>query len=205
MPNMENHHSAIFLFFLGNTDTAKNAQQAWQLLQQAQLDYQTTHFKQSNETETWQTWAIDFVSFCQDHAYVDLSSALNHLTLLFNKKILKPPSRIFLIGFNEINPQYKKLLSVLEEQHCQLYYFAPVHLQTKQQRLCLTDKETESQHMALWAYQSWQLGAKNIACVIPNLVEQRAQLLNTFTDIFSELAPNNVNPPLLTSLQVMAC
>ena len=42
------------------------------LLQQAQLDYQTTHFKQSNETETWQTWATDFVSFCQDHAYVDL-------------------------------------------------------------------------------------------------------------------------------------
>src|ERR1043165_7995202 len=184
-----------FYSFLGNADTAKNAQQAWQLLQQAQLDYQTTHFKQSNETETWQAWATDFVSFCQDHAYIDLSSALNHLTLLFNKRILKPPSRIFLIGFNEINPQYKKLLNILQEQHCQLYYFAPMHLQTKQQRLCLTDKETESQHMALWAYQSWQLGAKNIACVIPNLVEQRAQLLNTFTDIFSELAPNNVNPP----------
>lgn len=184
-----------FYSFLGNADTAKNAQQAWRLLQQAQLDYQTTHFKQSNETETWQTWASDFVSFCQSYAYVDLSSALNHLILLFNKKILKPPSRIFLIGFNEINPQYKKLLSVLEEHHCQLCYFAPVHLQTKQQRLCLTDKETESQQMALWAYQSWQLGAKNIACVIPNLVEQRTQLLNTFTDIFSELAPNNVNPP----------
>ncbi len=42
--------------------------------------------------------------------YVDLSSALNHFILLFRKKILKPPPRIFLIGFNEINPQYKKLL-----------------------------------------------------------------------------------------------
>lgn len=184
-----------FYSFLGNADTAKNAQQAWQLLQQAQLNYQTTHFKQSNETETWQTWATDFVSFCESYAYVDLSSALNHLIFLFNKKILKPPSRIFLIGFNEINPQYKKLLSVLEELHCQICYFAPVHLQTKQQRLCLTDKETESQQMALWAYQSWQLGAKNIACVIPNLVEQRTQLLNTFTDVFSELAPGSMNPP----------
>lgn len=182
--------------FLDTTPTAKNAQQAWQLLQQAQLDYQTTHFKQSNETETWQKWANHFVSFCQDHAYVDLSSVINHLILLFRKKILKPPPRIFLLGFNEINPQYKKLLNLLEEQHCQLYYYAPVRTATKQQRLCLLDKETEHHNMALWAYQSWQLGKKNIACVIPNLVAQRTLLLNTFTDVFSELSTTAINPPL---------
>jgi ATP-dependent helicase/nuclease subunit B len=180
--------------FLDSAQTAKNAQQAWQLLQQALLNYRTTHFKQSNETETWQTWAMHFDNFCQDQAYIDLSSAINHLILLFSKKILNPPPRIFLIGFNEINPQYKKLLSVLEELHCQICYYAPVYPQTKRQRLCLTDKETECHAMALWAYQSWQHGKKNIACVIPNLIEQRTHLFNTFTEIFTELAPSDIHP-----------
>ncbi|MFZ0219274.1 MAG: PD-(D/E)XK nuclease family protein [Candidatus Aquirickettsiella sp.] len=181
--------------FLDTPHTAKNAQQAWQLLQQALLDYRSPHFKQSNETETWQIWATHFVSLCQSHAYIDLSSALNHLILLFNKKILKPPQRIFLIGFNEINPQYKKLLCVLEAQHCHISHYAPLHAPAKQQRLCLTDKETECHNMALWTYQSWQLGKKNIGCVIPNLVKHREYLLNTFNDVFSELAPRDGSPP----------
>jgi ATP-dependent helicase/nuclease subunit B len=176
--------------FLDTEHTAKNAQQAWQLLQQAQLDYRTTHFKQSHETETWQIWATHFVSFCQAHAYIDLSSTLNHLILLFSKKILKPPPRIFLIGFNEINPQYKKLLKVLKEQHCEIHHYAPIHRSTKLQRLCLVDKEVECQTMAVWAYQNWQLHKKNIACIIPNLIDQRAHLLNTFTEVFSELSPS---------------
>lgn len=180
--------------FLDSAHTAKNAQQAWQLLQQAQLDYRSTHFKQSNETETWQTWAIDFLNFCHDEAYIDLSSALNHLILLFSKKILKPPPRIFLIGFNEINPQYKKLLKILEEQHCKICHYAVDYHPIKLQRLGLADKETECHTMAVWAYQSWQQGKKNIACIVPNLVEQRTHLLNTFTEVFSELAHRDRHP-----------
>lgn len=181
--------------FLNTAHTAQNAQQAWQLLQQAQLDYQSSHFKQSNETETWQAWAKHFVSFCQSHRTVDLSTALNHLILLFSKKILKPPPRIFLLGFNEINPQYKKLLKILEEQHCEICHYAPLHAETKRQRLPLSDKETEYHTMALWAYQSWQQGKKNIACIIPNLVEQRSHLFNIFSEVFTELAPNDIQPP----------
>lgn len=180
--------------FIDSTTTAKNAQQAWQLLLQAQLDYQTSHFKQNTETETWQHWAERFVNLCQDRAYVDLSSAVNHLIVLFCKKILKPPQRIFLLGFNEINPQYKKLLSVLEEQHCQLHYYSPVHTATQQRRLCLTDNQTEQHHMARWAYQSWQSGRKHIACVVPNLIGQRTLLLNTFTEVFSELSAHPLKP-----------
>lgn len=48
--------------------------------------------------------------------------------------------------------------------------------------------------MARWAYQSWQSGSKHIACVVPNLIGQRAQLLNIFTEVFSELAAHPLNP-----------
>lgn len=180
-------------FFLETAHTAKNAQQAWQLLQQAQINYLSPDFKQNNETKTWQTWASEFVNFCQNHALVDLSNAVNYLILLFSKQILHPPRRIFLIGFNEINPQYKKLFKVLEEQHCDIFHYAPVYHSTKRERLSLVDKETECQTMALWAYQALQQ-KKNIACIIPNLIEQRSYLLNTFSDVFNALAPNDKYP-----------
>lgn len=182
-------------FFLDTAHTAKKAQQAWQLLQQAQIDYLSPHFKQRNETETWQTWAIEFVNFCQHRAFVDLSHAVNNLIHLFSQRILHPPRRLFLIGFNEINPQYKKLLKVLEEQHCDICYYAPVYRAPQLQRLSLADKETEYQTMALWAYQAWQQGKKNIACIVPHLVEQRNHLLNTFNEVFGELAPNKKQIP----------
>ncbi|OIZ95074.1 hypothetical protein A1D18_02970 [Candidatus Rickettsiella isopodorum] len=182
-------------FFLDTAHTAKKAQEAWQLVQQTQLDYRSPLFKQCNETETWQTWANHFVNLCQSQAYIDLSSVINHLILLFNKKILNPPQRIFLIGFNEINPQYQKLLGVLQELHCHIDHYAPIYPSAKPQRLRLSDKETECHNMALWTYQSWRQGKKNIGCVIPNLVEQRTHLLNTFTDLFTELAPQSINPP----------
>lgn len=181
-------------FFLDTTHTTNYAQQAWQLLKQAQIDYLSPYFKQSNETETWQTWAIEFVNQCQNHAFVDRSNTVNYLIHLFNKQILHAPSRIFLIGFNEINPQYKKLLNVLEERHCLICHYAPVYPKVKPQRLSVVNKDSEYQTMALWAYQNWQQ-QQNIACIIPNLIEQRGQLLSIFNEVFSELAPNNKQPP----------
>ncbi|OJA00099.1 hypothetical protein BEV13_04470 [Rickettsiella grylli] len=182
-------------FFLDIANTAQNAQKAWHLIQQTQLDYLSPFFKQCNETEAWQTWAKQFVNYCESHAYIDLSSALNHLMCLFHKKILKPPQRIFLIGFNEINPQYKNLLRVLNDQGCSIHHYAPTYPKTKQYRISLPDKETEYQTMALWAYQSFQQSKKNIGCLIPHLVERRTHLLTIFTDIFTECAPHSIDPP----------
>jgi len=182
-------------FFLDTAHTAKNAQQAWQLVQQAQINYLSCHFKQTNETETWQTWAIEYVDFCQNHALVDLSSTINYLIYLFNQQILHPPRRLFLTGFNEINPQYKKLLKVLEEQHCDIVYYAPTYPASRQQRLCLVNKDAEYQTMAIWAYQNWQQQKKHIACIVPNLLEQRNHLLTTFNEVFNEFAPNEKCTP----------
>lgn len=182
--------------FLDTRHTAKNAQQAWQLVQQAQIDYLSFHFKQTNETETWQAWAIEYVQFCQNYAFVDSSSVVNYLIHLFNKQTLHPPRRLFLIGFNEINPQYKKLLKVLKEQHCNIIYYAPTYPASKQQRLCLVDKDTECRTMAIWAHQNWQRQKKHIACIVPNLLEQRSHLLTCFNEVFSEFSPNEKhNPP----------
>lgn len=180
---------------LDTKDTAKRAQQAWKLLHQAQLNYQSSHFKQNKETASWQTWASTFAELSNSSHYIDACSATNLLIELFQRKILTPPKRIFLLGFTELNRQYKKLLDCLTEQHCIVSHYTPAHSQPKLRRLSLADKETEFRSMALWAYQCEQAGKKNIACVVPNLIEQRSQLLTQFSEVFTALTPQTQHLP----------
>lgn len=175
--------------------TAKTAQQAWQLLQQAKLDYNSPLFKQNSETETWQNWANTFVDHCKTIRYCDLDSATYVLTELFQKKKLNPPKRLFLFGFTELNPQTKQLLHCLEQRHCKVIHYQANYNNTQCQRLALMDKQTEYTTMARWAYQCWQDGKQSIACIVPNLIQQRSQLLDNFTEVFQQLAGKTLNPP----------
>ncbi|RDH40752.1 MAG: hypothetical protein CFE62_002160 [Candidatus Aquirickettsiella gammari] len=180
---------------LDTQDTAKRAQQAWQLLHLAQLNYRSSHFKQNKETANWQTWASTFAELSNTYHYIDACSATNLLIELLQKKILTPPKRIFLLGFTELNQQYKKLLDCLAEQHCIISHYTPAYSKPKLQRLSLVDKETEFRSMALWAHQCEQAGKRNIACVVPNLIEQRPQLLRQFSEVFTELTPTSLHRP----------
>jgi probable DNA repair protein len=180
---------------LDTQDTAQSAQQAWQLLHQAQLNYKSSHFKHNKETASWQSWASTFAEFSNAHHYIDPSSATNLLTELLQKKILTPPKRIFMLGFTELNRQTRKLLDCLAEQGCIISHYAPAYSKPKLQRLSLIDKETEFRSMALWAYQCEQAGQKNIACIVPNLIQQRSQLLNQFNEVFTALTQTGLHPP----------
>ena len=174
---------------------AKTAQQAWHLNHGYQLDYTSSVFEQTNESRTWKKWALSFAAFCQAQTFIDIAYATTLLIDLYRKKSLTPPQRIFLIGFEEINPQSKKLFQVLEEAGCviiEFSYSAPKPLLC---RLALQDTENELQTMARWAYQHWRCNKKNIVCAIPNLMDIRSQVINTFTEIFTHLNPTSDPQP----------
>ncbi len=174
---------------------AKTAQQAWHLSHIYQLDYTSTLFEQTSESRTWKKWALDFAVFCQTHACIDIPYATVLLMDLYKKKSLKPPRRLFLIGFEEINPQSKKLFQILEEAGCEIIEFTYSAPKACLHRLALQDTESELQTMARWAYQHWRCGKKNIVCAIPNLMDIRSQVINTFTEIFTHLNPTNDPQP----------
>lgn len=180
--------------FLMPDQVAKMAQQAWQLNHLWQLDYTASQFAQTSETRTWQKWAISFVEFCQKHTCIDLPRAMTLLIDLFRKKSLTSPQRLFLIGFDEINPQTKKLLQTLEQTDCEIVEFSPSKPKPCIQRLGLQTIEIELETMARWAYQHWQAGKKNIVCAIPNLIAIRSQVIDTFTGVFTHLNQTIINP-----------
>ncbi|MDQ8039775.1 MAG: PD-(D/E)XK nuclease family protein [Rickettsiella sp.] len=175
--------------FLMPDQIAKTAQQTWQLCNLWQLDYSFAQFEQTSEAQCWKAWANYFISFCQEHACIDMTRATSFLIDLFRKKNLKPPSRLFLVGFDEISPQIKKLLQTLEQVGCEISQFSISEPKPCVRRLVLQNTEIELQTMARWAYQLWQAGKKNIICAIPNLLTIRSQVIATFTEVFTSLNP----------------
>lgn len=167
---------------------AQTAQQAWQLHHQWQLDDQSAQLMQNHESCTWKRWAKQFIDFSQDHACIDFTTAVTRLTDLFRKKKLIAPQRIFLLGFDEINPQYKKLFQALEHTGCQITTFTARSPKPTVRRLMLDTTDIELQTMARWAYHAWQAGTKNIICAIPRLMEIRTSLVNSFTEVFTGLS-----------------
>ena len=176
--------------FLIPVHIAKTAQQAWQINTLWQLDHNRTRLQPSHETAAFKTWAEGFVALSKEHACIDLARATLLLMDCFKNKNLTPPSRIFLIGFDELNPQTKKLLQLLEQLGSQVSYFVAASSKTCVRRLAVQNIETELQTMARWAYQQWQAGKQTIICAVPQLLAIRTQVLETFTEIFTQSKPS---------------
>jgi len=189
--------------FLTAESLATTAQQAWQLCHQWQLDYLTSHFEGSNEFYAWKTWAANLMSFFKEHACIDFSSATTQLIDHFKKRFLIPPRRIFLIGFDDINPQIKKLLQVLEQSGCQITIFTTsCTKKSSARRFVAENTDAELQTMARWAHQRWQAGENSIACVVPSLLEVRQPVINSFTEVFTSLQEQDT--PITLPIDVAA-
>ncbi|MES2998907.1 MAG: PD-(D/E)XK nuclease family protein [Pseudomonadota bacterium] len=181
--------------FLMSDTIANSAQQAWQLYHHWQLDYASSRLDQSHETRTWKTWAENFIAFSQAHACIDFARATTQLIDLFRKKILTPPQRIFLMGFDEINPQTKILFHVLEQSGCQITTFTPRYPKKPiVRRIRLENTEIELETMARWAYQRCQAGHQSIVCAVPQLLEIRSQVIDSFTEVLMSLQQNTQGP-----------
>jgi len=181
--------------FLMSHSIAHTAQHAWQLYHHWQLDYQADHGDHNHESLTWKMWADNVVAFSQAQACIDLAAATERLIDHFRKKILTPPKRMFLIGFDKINPQTKKLLATLEQANCQIQTFTARYPQKPiARRIAFENRDVELQAMARWAYQRWQAGNNPIVCAIPQLLDIRSQVITHFEEVFTCLQQDTHDP-----------
>lgn len=177
--------------------TASMAIQAWQLCLQWQIQLKSSLFTLSEETRAWQAWALEFQTLCQQKGWIDAASLPREITRLLDSGSLPPPARLFLVGFDEINPQLQTMLDTIVAKNGVYQLINPQLPVTDAVRIGLIDTDTEIQVMARWAQQIITRDSNaQIACVIPNLAEIRTQVLNEFTDIFIPEAklPGNETP-----------
>ncbi len=180
--------------------TAKMAQQAWQLSKQWQIDPASpTSFDHTEDTRVWQTWAKHFQDYCRANHRLDATSLPDWLAQQITKnKGSQRSKRLFLVGFDELSPQYQNLFNALSAQGVKLQNVNCLYPAPKIHRLGLSDTSAEINAMARWARQQWQLGAESVACVVPNLTELRSEVIATFTEVFAPEAilPNYDQSPL---------
>lgn len=184
-------HSEPGSHLLRPVATAKIALQAWQLSRQWELNPTMPIFQQNENTQAWQQWAQEFKQQCQNNNWLDTQSLPAWLTQKFYQNDLPAPKRLITVGFDELNPQYQRLVATLREKGTLIEEFNYRFASPNIKRLKLADGEKELRTMAHWAHQQTLHGQGDIGCVIPNLSDIRANVFATFSDICS---PQSILP-----------
>lgn len=178
--------------------TTELAKQAWQLAKQWQLDLDSPVFNQTEDTAAWQAWAEIFNDHSEQNNWLDTNSLPEKIIELLRRQKFNYQQKVILVGFDELNPQYQLLFKQLAAHGCVVTSFTPAAIKAQIKGIKLNDTNAEIESMARWAKQiTQQHPTKLIGCIIPNLNEIRADVINIFTEV---LAPAANLPGHSTSL-----
>ncbi len=164
--------------------TALQAQQAWQTLLSWQLSTNDIESYANHEVATFIQWSKQCDQICQQQGWIRTPEVIPELTALIENRNLQLPQRILMVGFDDLSPAIKTLITTIAQQT----FIEQVT--TRQQcrslsRLQLPDRRSEITTMARWAKYLWQQDStQRIACVIPNLTELRDNIEQIFIDTF---------------------
>jgi probable DNA repair protein len=175
------------------TDTAKLAKSAWETLKRWRIKLNDPALKTTEDSRAFLNWAEQFRKLTHKKNWIDQNSLADFIEHQIQSHSTLIPQQLILIGFTEIPPQHKHLLSVYEQMGCSInYYSMPLRNKTVN-TIALTDNETEIRTMALWAKSLLDKAQQNdiaeptsIACIVPSLETVREQVIRTFSTIFNK-------------------
>ena len=167
--------------------TAELAKAAWGILKQWQVDIDNSAFTHTQDHAAFQNWAQQFRQLCNQQNWLDQHSLTDKIISKISAGTIVPPSKIILMGFTEISPQHQHLLSVCKEHGSEITHYEPTPSQPSAQRISLNDAEEEIRTMARWAKSLYDTSSTTkIGCIIPNLEDKRDQVIQIFSNVFSE-------------------
>jgi probable DNA repair protein len=159
------------------------AQQAWSAIHGWQLDWRQWLGDSTQEIEQFCQWAKLFEERCQAEGWLtqpELASLvrqhLSHLQL---------PTQFIWYGFLELTPALEAMQQTLRAQQIAQESMQVPHLTPNVSVKTFATHQEELQAMAQWAKSCYDKDPNSrIACVIPNLTQQRVQLERIFRKTF---------------------
>ena len=134
-------------------------------------------------------WTTAFQILCQQENWVDLATLPDLVIAKINAQEIVPPTHIMLVGFTELSPQLKNLLTGCEKAGSHVQFIVPQQEQSECLRMSQTDAESEIETIARWAKSiSTRHPNATIGCVIPSLDKIRDRVMQVFSEVF---APEN--------------
>ncbi len=172
--------------------TARQAQQAWQLMQTWQLTLDADTFSHNDDSKEFNKWASKYETLCLEKNW--LSSARLSDALHYNAKKgnLAIPNELVLFGFDELTPQQQSFLSVLVTSGCNITWLQLAGLQSKTARVACNDSRHEAEAAARWARQCIDDNPKaTIGIIVPDLQSKRTIITQALDEA---LLPQALDP-----------
>ncbi len=182
---------------LHSTALIAQAQQAYNLIQQWQINLANPDFTITEDTQALRSWAYEFTQQLENNNWLTHNDIANELNFYLTRNALPLPKTLIMVGFDIITPQLKTLLQQLQTHKCQIEYFDPNIKKGKATRTSCSNPEEELISMALWAHKC-AVGnpAAHIGCIVPELTAVRSQV----EYIFNKINPSNFDISIGISL-----
>ena len=170
--------------------TARQAQQAWQLLHAWRLENAADMHGLNEDSRAFQNWSAQFRSRCQDNRWISTAQIPGQLACAFAKDNPFAGKTILLAGFDELTPQQQHLFAALNDAGSEVRWVVPELTRDsgKIDRVlveCADDRD-EIHCMARWVRERLTINPEtSIAVVVPDLEHRRAPIVRELSSLLS--------------------
>jgi ATP-dependent helicase/nuclease subunit B len=187
--SQSDNHNAIYHPF----KIAAIAQQSWHLLKQWHISLNELSENFSEDVRQFHQWATTFTSICKKQQWIIQDDCANVLIQALKTSDINLPKDIIIAGFDELTPQKKSLLALLEQQ-TSVRFYAPSCASHTPSCTKLLNEDQEILNMAHWAKKILiQQPDASIGCIAPHLNHIQDKVISIFTDVFSDNAIDILN------------
>ncbi len=159
-------------------ETARQAMEAWQLMQAYRLPLDG-RFEASDDWSAFASWSRAFRERCAANNWLEAARLADVVADLVRRGELPMPANLFLAGFDELTPQQSDLFRALgakTELETDRY-------QSEPERWILRDSTEETRAAAAWARRLLEQDpSAQIGVIVPNLTSSRGKMDRIFRE-----------------------
>lgn len=183
-------HSAEGEALLRPHATARQAQQAWQLLHAWRLEGTADTHGLNEDARAFLNWSAQFRARCRDNRWTSTAQIPDQLALALAEDNPFVGKTILLAGFDELTPQQQHLFAILSDAGSEVRWIVAeaVKDSSNADRVlveCADDRD-EIHCMARWVRECLTINPDtSIAVVVPDLEHRRAPIVRELSSLLS--------------------
>ncbi len=193
--------------------TAKSCLQAWKFLRQWQVA-NTKLFAYADhliDTRAFSIWLQTYLDWLAQHNYIDFDLMVDQLIENHKSFVGVLPTKICLLGVDDLSPQYATLVQLLAENGVEFVVGSMTTTDAILDQQSFMGEEAEFTAAALWAQQQITLHPDRVvAVVVPELERKRQTVQRVFSkqltdDVMNISAPLALAdyPPIAAALLIL--
>ncbi|MCY3628689.1 MAG: PD-(D/E)XK nuclease family protein [Bacteroidota bacterium] len=170
--------------------TAELARNSWKLLCDWRLPLEGTDWNSSEDSRTFQKWALEFRTRCDRNGWFSAAELSKHVARIVNEGQIEIPPELELCGFLEPIPAHEQFFEALRKRGTRIQETPLPNHAEKSFRLGASDTFREIRVAAEWARRILQndLEAERrsfrIGIIVPGIGNLRSHVERVFSEVF---------------------